>query len=91
MDQGYSGAIQGQEYRPPLHLVVVAIEKGDMGSPSIMITNFTYIYNIYIYIIYIYIVRFINKEWSSIYIKFRITLMALSDSQFLAYAIIKLN
>ena len=37
------------ELRPPLHLGVVAIEKGAFGSPSTMVANFTYIY-IYIYI-----------------------------------------
>ena len=30
-----SGAIQGKEYRPPLHLRVVAIEKGDVGSVNL--------------------------------------------------------
>ena len=34
---------------PPLHLGVVAIEKGAYGSPSTMVANFTYLY-IYIYI-----------------------------------------
>ena len=29
---------------PPLHLGVVAIEKGAFGSPSTMVTNFTFIY-----------------------------------------------
>ena len=29
-----SGAIQGKEYRPPLHLSVVAIQKGAFGLPS---------------------------------------------------------
>ena len=38
---------------PPLHLGVVAIEKGAFGSPSTMVANFTYLY-IYIYI-YMYI------------------------------------
>ena len=32
----------------PIHLGVVAIEKGAFGSPSTMVANFTYIY-IYIY------------------------------------------
>ena len=32
----------------PLHLGVVAIEKGAFGSPSTMVANFTYLY-IYIY------------------------------------------
>ena len=27
------------EYRPPLHLGVVAIEKGTFGSPSTKVTN----------------------------------------------------
>ena len=31
------------EYRPPLHLGVVAIEKGAFGSPSTMVANFTYL------------------------------------------------
>ena len=30
------------ELRPPLHLGVVAIEKGAFGSPSTMVANFTY-------------------------------------------------
>ena len=29
-----SGVIHGKEYRPPLHLGAVAIEKGAFGSPS---------------------------------------------------------
>ena len=33
---------QGMELSPPLHLGVVAIEKGAFGSPSTMIINFTY-------------------------------------------------
>ena len=33
----------------PIHLCVVAIEKGAYGSPSTMVANFTFIY-IYIYI-----------------------------------------
>ena len=32
------------ELRPPLHLGVVAIEKGAFGSPSTKVANFTYIY-----------------------------------------------
>ena len=32
----------GKELRPPLHLGVVAIEKGAFGSPSTMVANFTY-------------------------------------------------
>ena len=30
------------ELHPPLHLSVVAIEKGDFVSPSTKVTNFTY-------------------------------------------------
>ena len=33
--------IQGMELRPPLHLGVVAIEKGAFGSPSTKVANFT--------------------------------------------------
>ena len=29
--------------RPPLHIGVVAIEKGFFGSPSIKVANFTYL------------------------------------------------
>ena len=29
---------------PPLHLGVVAIEKGAIGSPSTMVANFTYLF-----------------------------------------------
>ena len=44
MDQGYSGEIQGNEVAPPpLHLGVVAIEKGFFGSPSTKVANFSYI------------------------------------------------
>ena len=32
-DQGESGAIQEKDHSPSLHLDVVAIEKGDLGSP----------------------------------------------------------
>ena len=32
--KGKSGAILGKEYRPPLHLGVVAIEKGTFWSPT---------------------------------------------------------
>ena len=48
------------EWHPPLHLGVVAIEKGAFGSPTTKVSNFTFIY-IYIYIypilifIYIYV------------------------------------
>ena len=34
-----SGAIQGKELDPPLHLGVVAIEKGALGSPSTTVAN----------------------------------------------------
>ena len=48
------------EYHPPLHLGVVAIEKGAFGLPSTKVTNFTIYIYIYIYActhstIYIYI------------------------------------
>ena len=36
----------GKEQRPPLHLGVVAIEKGAFGLPSTMVANFTF----YLYI-----------------------------------------
>ena len=32
------------EYRPPLHLGVVAIEKGALGLASTTVANFTFIY-----------------------------------------------
>ena len=32
------------EWRPPLHLVVVAIQKGAFGSPSATVTNFIFLY-----------------------------------------------
>ena len=38
--------IQGMELRPPLHLGVVAIEKGAFGSPSTKVANFTYFISI---------------------------------------------
>ena len=41
-----SGAIHVKEWRPPLHLGVVAIEKGTFESPSTTVTKFT---NLYIY------------------------------------------
>ena len=45
-------------YRPPLHLGVVAIEKGTFGPPSTMVAN------LYIYIyIYIYILALIEIVW----------------------------
>ena len=47
MNQGESGAIRGKELRPPLHLGVVAIEKGAFWSPSTAVANFTYIYIYY--------------------------------------------
>ena len=34
------GAIQGKEWRPSLHLSVVAIEKGAFWSPSNTVANF---------------------------------------------------
>ena len=34
-----SGAIQGKEYRPSLHLGVETIEKGAFGSPSTSVAN----------------------------------------------------
>ena len=36
----------GKEYHPPLHLGVVAIEKGAFGSHSTMVANFTFIYSL---------------------------------------------
>ena len=42
--QQLSGAIQGKELRPPLHLGVVAIEKGAFGSPSTAVANYNYYY-----------------------------------------------
>ena len=39
--------IQGMEWRPPLHLGVVAIEKGAFGSPSTMVANFTFNFTYY--------------------------------------------
>ena len=62
-----SGAIQGKGYAPPLHLYVLAIEKGAFGSPSTI-----YIY-IYIYIrteliiyIYIYIYIYVIPELTNV-------------------------
>ena len=40
-----SGAIQRKELRPPLHLGVVAIEKGVFWSPSPTVANFTFTSN----------------------------------------------
>ena len=34
--------MQGKEYRPPVHLSVVAIEKGAFLSPLTMVANITY-------------------------------------------------
>ena len=39
--KGKSGAIQGKELRPPLHLGVEAIEKGAFWSPSTTVANIT--------------------------------------------------
>ena len=39
-----SGATQGKESHPSLHLNVVAIEKGAFVSPSTMVSQLTYIY-----------------------------------------------
>ena len=39
-----SGAIQEKESRPPLHLDVVAIEKGAFGSPSITVSQLLLLY-----------------------------------------------
>ena len=51
------GAIQGKEYRLPLHLSVVAIEKGAFGSPSTTVANFTLLtLNMYI--------NFINRKYT---------------------------
>ena len=36
---------------PPLHLGVVAIEKGAFGSPSTTVVNFIYAFNVYIVIV----------------------------------------
>ena len=36
---------EGKEYHPPLHLSVVAIEKGAYGLPLTMVVNFTYLFN----------------------------------------------
>ena len=45
--QHYKVRFKGKVERPPLHLGVVAIEKGAFGSPSTMVANFTLL--IYIY------------------------------------------
>ena len=36
--------VQGRSSALPLHLGVVAIEKGAFGLPSTMVANFTYLY-----------------------------------------------
>ena len=36
--------MQGKEWRLPLHLGAVAIEKGAFGSPSAKVTNLLYLY-----------------------------------------------
>ena len=63
-----SGAIQGKELRPPLHLGVVVIEKGAFESTSPIVANFTYyyMYTIYIYI-YIYTLYYIYHRYIYIY------------------------
>ena len=40
MDQGWSEIIQGKELLPPLHLSVVAIEKGAFWLSSTTVANF---------------------------------------------------
>ena len=55
-----SGAILEKESHPPLHIGVVAIEKGAFVSPSTTVANDLYIY-IYVYI-YIYIQASFIKE-----------------------------
>ena len=42
--EGNSGAIRGKEQHPPLHLGVVASEKGAFWSPSTTFANFTLYY-----------------------------------------------
>ena len=39
--KGKSGAIQGMELHPPLHLAAVAIEKRAFGSPLTKVADFT--------------------------------------------------
>ena len=41
---GDLGSIPGKELHPPLHLSVVAIEKGAFWSPLTTVANFTYLY-----------------------------------------------
>ena len=36
--------MQGKELRPPLHISVVAIEKGAFWLPSTTVANFTFTY-----------------------------------------------
>ena len=57
----YAGYIieQGKEYRPSLHLSVVAIEKGVYWSPSTMVTN-------YIIGMAKYIVHMLSRIWKSV-------------------------
>ena len=45
-----SKVIQGKEYRPRLHLSVVAIEKGAFGSPSTTGSQLIYYYYYYLLI-----------------------------------------
>ena len=65
------GGIQGKEKRPPLHLSVVAIEKGAFWSPSTTVANFTFTFYIYIYkYIYTYIYIHIHiRVWHSVTLK----------------------
>ena len=51
-----SGAIHGIELRPPLHLGVVAIEKGAFVSLSIKVADFTFT-------LYSYLLSFFAKRW----------------------------
>ena len=43
-----SGAIQGKEYHPPLHLSVVAIEKGALRWSSTWVGQLIYMYITYV-------------------------------------------
>ena len=38
------------EEHPPLHVDVVAIEKGAFGSPLAKVANFTYIFTAYLFV-----------------------------------------
>ena len=49
------------ELRPPLHLGVVAIEKGAFGSPSTMVANF--------YIAILETIFLATKEWAQVCLK----------------------